>query len=105
MPTIRPIIVRTNDHRPSGAAAAPRVVRALLVGAGLAAVALAGCYEDPQARMDQAQQLTDMIDVVNELNARTSELGFTLDSLRNVVARQDTTIWRLANLAGVPYQR
>lgn len=66
----------------------------------LAAVA---CYEDPQAKMDQMQQTNDLIDVVNELNARTSEMGFTLDSLRQVVARQDTTIYRLANLAGVPY--
>jgi hypothetical protein len=69
------------------------------------AVAVAGCYEDPQAKMDAAQQLTDMVDAVNELNARTSELTFTLDSLRLVVARQDTTIYRLANLAGVPYAR
>jgi ferredoxin-NADP reductase len=84
--------------------AGPRL-RTALLGAGIGLAALAGCYEDPQVRMDQAQQATDMADAVNELNARTSELGFALDSLRHVVAKQDSTIWRLANLAGVPYQR
>ncbi|MHB1296973.1 MAG: hypothetical protein ACYC0B_00470 [Gemmatimonadaceae bacterium] len=76
----------------------------LLVGV-LALAATVACYEDPQEKMDQMQQMTDMVDVVNELNARTSEMTFTLDSLRQVVARQDTAIYRLANLAGVPYQR
>lgn len=76
----------------------------LLVGT-LALAATAGCYRDPQEQMDQMQQMTDMVDVVNELNARTSEMTFTLDSLRLIVARQDTAIYRLANLAGVPYQR
>lgn len=75
-----------------------------LVGA-FALAASAGCYQDPQEKMDQMQQMTDMVDVVNELNARTSEMTFTLDSLRLIVARQDTAIYRLANLAGVPYQR
>lgn len=73
--------------------------------AAIATAAATACYEDPQVRMDQAQQMTDMVDVVNELNARTSELAFTIDSLRSVVAKQDTAIYRLANLAGVPYQR
>ena len=79
-------------------------VRAIALSLAIALAAVA-CYEDPQAKMDQMQQMNDLVDVVNELNARTSELGFTLDSLREVVARQDTTIYRLANLAGVPYPR
>jgi outer membrane murein-binding lipoprotein Lpp len=95
MPTIRPITDLTT----------PRPLRAALLATSLGVAALAGCYEDPQVKMDQAQQMTDMVDVVNELNARTSELAFTLDSLRNIVVKQDSTIWRLANLAGVPYQR
>ncbi len=87
--------------RPAKRAAAR--LAALAVFATALAAAAGACYEDPQAKMDQMQQMTDLADVVNELNARTSELGFTLDSLRTVVARQDTTIYRLANLAGVPY--
>lgn len=79
--------------------------RSLALLVALAAPGLGACYEDPQVRMDQAQQVTDMADVLNELNARTSELQFTLDSLRLIVAKQDTAIHRLANLAGVPYPR
>ncbi len=78
--------------------------RSLLVAACLAAATLGGCYEDPNARLDQLQQVTDMTDAVTELNSRTSELVFTLDSLRAVVAKQDTTISRLANLAGFQYR-
>jgi hypothetical protein len=76
---------------------------ALLVALGVAAAS--ACYEDPQAKMDQMQQMTDLADVVTELSMRTAELGFTVDSLRAIVQKQDSTIWRLANLAGVPYQR
>ncbi len=65
----------------------------------------AACYQDPNAQLDQMQEQVDLADTMNELANRTSELQFTLDSLRQIVARQDTTIARLANLAGVPYQR
>lgn len=71
----------------------------------LAVAGLPGCYEDPQQKIDEMQAMTDMVDAVNELNARTSELTFTMDSLRLIIARQDTAIYRLANLAGVPYSR
>jgi hypothetical protein len=70
----------------------------------VAAASASACYEDPNDKLNQLQQITDMTDVVNELNSRTSELLFTVDSLRGVMARQDTTIARLANLAGVPYR-
>lgn len=85
----------------------PRPARRLLLAVPSAAVAVvaAACYEDPQEKLDQMQQITDMADAVNDLNSRTSELVFTLDSLRQVVARQDSTIARLANLAGVEYRR
>jgi hypothetical protein len=79
--------------------------RAVALLLALTVAGASACYEDPQVRMDQAQQVTDMADVINELNARTAELQFTLDSLRLIIAKQDTAIYRLANLAGVPYQR
>lgn len=77
---------------------------AILVVA-LALPAAAACYQDPQEQLDQMQQMTDMVDAVNEIGMRTTELQFTVDSLVGVIARQDTTISRLANLAGVPYNR
>lgn len=74
----------------------------ILVGA-LALPAAAACYQDPQEQLDQMQQLTDMVDALNEIGMRTTELQYTVDSLVGVIARQDTTLARLANLAGVPY--
>ncbi len=68
-----------------------------------ASILPAACYQDPQQQMDQMQLVIDMEDAVNALNAQTAELLFAVDSLRGVVARQDTAIARLANLAGVPY--
>lgn len=71
----------------------------------LALLLTAACYQDPQAEMDKAQQLTDLGDALTELNQRTSDLQFTLDSLRMIIAKQDTAIVRLSAQAGIPYQR
>jgi hypothetical protein len=62
------------------------------------------CYTDPQDQLDQAQQMIDLADILNEVSVRTAEIEFTVDSLRRVVAAQDSTIVRLANLAGVSYR-
>ena len=48
-----------------------------------------------------------MIDVGTQIASMQQDyaiLQHELDSLRTVVARQDTTISRLASLAGLPYQ-
>lgn len=72
----------------------------------LAALAVgAGCYRDPQAQLDEAQAQLDLTATLEDLGSRSADLQFQLDSLRAVVARQDTAIARLANLAGVPYPR
>lgn len=79
----------------------PSRARALLLT--LTAVAAGACYTDPKEQLDQLQQTMDLQATIEDLASRTTELQFAYDSLRNVVARQDTTIARLANLAGVPY--
>jgi hypothetical protein len=45
----------------------------------------------------------DLQATLEELANKTTELQFGFDSLRNEVARQDSTIRKLANLAGVAY--
>lgn len=85
--------------------AQPRL-RSLPIVLVLAGSAVAGaCYQDPNEQLDQLQQTLDLEATLDELANRTSELQFAVDSLRMVVARQDTTLARLANLAGVPYTR
>ena len=73
------------------------MTRLLLAGA----VLLSGC-RDPRAEANIAQA---MIDVGTQLSAMQQDyaiLQHELDSLRTVVARQDTVIGRLASLAGLP---
>ncbi len=66
--------------------------------------AAGACYSDPNDQLDQMQETMDLTATIEDLGTRTTELQFALDSLRGVVARQDTVLSRLANLAGVPYQ-
>ena len=96
----RSIPVPSSVRRPRSAARSWTRVTLL----GVSAIAI-GCYRDPQAQLDEAQAQLDLTATLEELGSRSADLQFQLDSLRGVVARQDTTIARLANLAGVPYPR
>ena len=65
------------------------------------AVLLAGC-RDPRAEANIAQAMIDVGTQISEMQQDYSLLQHELDSLRTVVARQDTVIGRLASLAGLP---
>ena len=72
------------------------------------AVTLAGsgaCYQDPEVIIAQQQLMTDMSDAINEIGLQIADLNAAVDSLSAVVAKQDTAIYRMANVTGVPYQR
>jgi hypothetical protein len=75
-------------------------LRLLVPGLALTAV---GCLR-PATQQDLyiAQSLIDIQDTMNEMRQATYEMQDRLDSLKFVVARQDTVIRQLANLAGVP---
>lgn len=64
-----------------------------------------GCYQDPKARLDAMEETLALQSTLEELGQRTTELQFAVDSLRGVIARQDTTLRALAGLAGVPFPR
>ena len=67
----------------------------------IAILSLASC-RDPRAEANIAEA---MIQVGTELSAQRQDLAVMqteLDSLRGVVARQDTLIARLATLANMP---
>jgi len=70
----------------------------------LLALPCAGC---PASRADVAmsEQIIQLGDGLNDLRQDTAALQQQVDSLRAIVAKQDTVIRQLANLAGVPLAR
>lgn len=76
----------------------------LHVAALIAAVASSGCIS-PQALAGLQEQLVEAADAVNNIQVNMSVMQSTIDSLAVVVAKQDTTIARLANAAGIPVVR
>ncbi len=62
---------------------------------------VAGC-RNPQADALVAEQMRDIGDEVNATRQETADMRDTIDSLRTVVARQDTLLRQLAGMAGVP---
>lgn len=78
--------------------------RSDLFRAGSVALALAlapGC-RSPQSDAYLIEQMRQMADELNASRQQTSDIQTQLDSLRSVVARQDTLLTRLAGMAGVP---
>lgn len=64
-------------------------------------LAAAGC-RNPQADALVAEQMRDIGDEVNNTRQETADLREAVDSLRIIVARQDTLLRQIASLAGVP---
>ena len=77
----------------------PRAVTALAL-----VLLCAGC---PASRADIAisEQIIMLGDGLNDMRQDNAALQQQVDSLRLVVARQDTVIRQLANLAGMPLSR
>jgi hypothetical protein len=73
-----------------------------LPGAVLIASAPTACLRNPAADAATAQALTEIGDQLGAIQQDNAALQNQVDSLRAVVARQDTVVRRLANLAGVP---
>ena len=66
------------------------------------ALALSAGCRSPQQDAFLVEQLRQMADELNASRQQTGDLQTQLDSLRVVVARQDTLLTRLAAMAGVP---
>jgi hypothetical protein len=67
----------------------------------LLALILAGCLPATEKDFQMAQTIQEMTDAVNEIRMQSFELLDRVDSLTIVVAKRDTVIRQLANLAGV----
>jgi hypothetical protein len=65
------------------------------------AVLLSGC-RDPRAEANIAQAMTEVGTQLTAIQQDYAILQQEVDSLRGVVARQDTIVGRLASMAGLP---
>jgi hypothetical protein len=76
--------------------------RAMLRAGCIAATLLlvAGC-RSPQSDAYLVEQINQMGDELNASRQQAAELQSQLDSLRGVVARQDTLLTRIAGMAGI----
>ncbi len=61
-----------------------------------------GCLPATERDFQMAQTVTEMGDAINEIRQLSYELQDRVDSLTTVVAKRDTVVRQLANLAGVP---
>lgn len=64
-------------------------------------VGLTAC-RDPRVEANIAQAMTDVGTQITAMQQDYAVLQGQVDSLRGVVARQDTIIGRLASMAGLP---
>ena len=64
-------------------------------------IGVAGCLPATERDFQLAQAVTDMSDAMNEIRQHSFELQDRVDSLVTVIAKRDTVIRQLANLAGV----
>jgi len=67
----------------------------------LSVVAASGCLPPTERDFQLAQTINEMSEAMNEVRQLSYELQDRVDSLTFIVARRDTVIRQLANLAGV----
>ena len=72
----------------------PLLAACLLMG-------VAGCLPPTERDFQLAQTINEMNEAVNEIRQLSYELQDRVDSLTMAVAKRDTVIRQLANLAGV----
>lgn len=75
-----------------------------LVGAAICAAAIAACG-NPRTEANVAQALQDAANEIGGLKNDIAQLSSDLDSLRQVVIKQDSTIARIAAVNNIPISR
>jgi septal ring factor EnvC (AmiA/AmiB activator) len=90
--TVHPQITR--DHF------AMRPVVTLIVSLGV--LAASSSCANPKSQANMAQALSDAANEITGLRSDIAQVQSDIDSLRTVMAKQDTTIQHLAAVANVP---
>ncbi|MBC8089895.1 MAG: hypothetical protein H7Z40_21760 [Phycisphaerae bacterium] len=79
--------------------------RSALLALVIAVVAAAGCsgaMPTPGRDVNQGQMMLDLTEALNSIRDQSASLQDQVDSLRDVVVRQDTVLRQLALNAGIP---
>ena len=88
---------------PGRAAPARRQMRLLLLA--LSCAASAGCVGNPVADAGTTEAIHEIVNELGMLRDDNAVLQAQVDSLRTVVARQDSLLRQVANLSGIPITR
>jgi hypothetical protein len=78
-----------------------RILRPRHIALVVVAATAAACIRSPASEARMAQQFNDISDQLNGLNQDIAALQESLDSMRVVLAKDDTTLARMANVTGV----
>jgi hypothetical protein len=92
---------RRRGARPQRGSLNPTALHCCLTVLLVAVAALSACRPDPTANTSTAQALIELGDELNGVRNDNAVLQEQIDSLKQVVARQDTLIQRLAAAQGV----
>lgn len=86
----------------SSSSTGARLLRALAVAALAAAPA---CVGNPSSDVAMAEAINEIGNELSLLRDENAVLQSQVDSLRGALARQDTLLRQVANLAGIPLTR
>lgn len=78
----------------------PSRLQTSVLAVGFAAF-VAGCVRDPSADVSLGQTIIEMTDAINDLRQDNVFLQQQIDSLATVVAKQDSVVRQIANMAGM----
>lgn len=79
-----------------------RFVSLALVVSAVAIAACGGALPSPSRDVNQGQMMLDLTETLNAIRDQSASLQDQVDSLRDVIVRQDTVIRQLALNAGIP---
>lgn len=91
--TLQTVLTRSGRRRRTGALT--------IGGIALLAAACNGGLPTPSRDVAQGQAMLDLAETLNQIRDQSANMQDQVDSLRQIVAKQDTIIRQLANAAGI----
>ncbi|GEM_PF-968307 len=98
----RPTLGRPSLARVRGTARQRSFARLVLVLGAIGAAGCSGVLPSPSRDVNQGQMMLDLTEALNAIRDQSASLQDQVDSLRDVMVRQDTVLRQLAVTAGIP---